>query len=100
MHSINFAATKKRFCLSLHYKGANSYLFVHGTKIIQFKPKDSETVANPLRLRHIFEDFSKDNMKKTGLIKSVYDFSLDYNNIAVTDILDIYKYLMEKDGII
>ena len=77
MYSINFAATKTRFCLSLHYKGANSYLFVHGTKIIQFKPKDSEIVANPLRLRHIFEDFSKDN-----------------------EILDIYKYLMEKNGII
>ena len=39
-------------------------------------------------------------MKKTGLIKSVYDFSLDYNNIAVTDTLDMYKYLMEKNGII
>ena len=99
MYSINFAATKTRFCLSLHYKGANSYLFVHGTKTIQFKPKDSETVANPLRLGRIFEDFSKDNMKKTGLIESVYNFSVDYNGIAVNEILDIYKYLMEKNGI-
>ena len=31
MYSINFSLTKKRFCLSLHYNGANSYLFVNGT---------------------------------------------------------------------
>ena len=27
MYSINFIVTKKKFCLSLHYNGANSYLF-------------------------------------------------------------------------
>ena len=27
MYSINFTVTKKKFCLSLHYNGANSYLF-------------------------------------------------------------------------
>ena len=31
MYSINFTLTKKKFCLSLHYNGANSYLFVNGT---------------------------------------------------------------------
>ena len=30
----------------------------------------------------------------------VYDFSLDYNAIAVADILDIHKYLMKKNEII
>ena len=48
MYSINFTATKKKFCLSLHYNGANSYLFVNGTKIYKFKAKDSEIVATPL----------------------------------------------------
>ena len=33
MYSINFTMTKKTFCLSLHYNGANSYLFVNGTEI-------------------------------------------------------------------
>ena len=33
MYSINFAVTKKKFCLSLHYNGAQSYLYVNGTKI-------------------------------------------------------------------
>ena len=35
-------------------------------------------------------------MKKTGLNGYVYDFSVDYNAIAVADILDIHNYLMKK----
>ena len=31
MHSINFTVTNKKFCLSLCYNGAKSYLFVNGT---------------------------------------------------------------------
>ena len=41
-----------------------------------------------------------DNMKKTSLKGFVYDFSVDYNAITVFDVLDIHKYLMEKNGII
>ena len=48
MYSINFTVTKKKFCLHLHYNGANSYFFVNGTKIYKFKAKDSEIVATPL----------------------------------------------------
>ena len=33
IYSINFTATKNKFCLSLHCNGANSYLFVNGTEI-------------------------------------------------------------------
>ena len=39
MYSINFTVTKKKFCLSVHYNGANSYLFVNGTEIYKFKAK-------------------------------------------------------------
>ena len=35
--------------------------------------------------------------EKTGLNGYVYDFSVDYDAIAVDDILDIHKYLMKKD---
>ena len=38
-------------------------------------------------------------MKKTGLNEYVYDFSVDYNTIAVNDTLDIHKYLMKKHDI-
>ena len=53
MYSINFTVTRKGFCLSLHYNGANSYLFVNGTEIIKFKAKNSEIVATPLCLGNI-----------------------------------------------
>ena len=33
MYPINFTVTNKKFCLSLHYNGENSYLFVNGTDI-------------------------------------------------------------------
>ena len=85
--------------MSLHYNGANSYLFVNDTEIIKFKAKDSEIVSYPLCLGKVSKDFSIDNMKKTGLNGYVYDFSVDYNTIEVDDILDIHKYLMEKNNI-
>ena len=68
MYSINFTVTKKKFCLSLHYNGANSYLFVNGTEIIKFKAKDSEIVASPLCLGNISKDWSIDNIKKQDLL--------------------------------
>ena len=39
-------------------------------------------------------------MKRTELNGYVYDFSIDYNPIAVDDIKDIHKYLMKKNNII
>ena len=90
----------KTSCLTLHYNGSNSYLFVNGTEIHKFKAKDSEIVASPLCIGNISKDFSADNIKKTGLNGYVYDFSIDHDAIAVDDILDIYKYLMEKNGIV
>ena len=38
-------------------------------------------------------------MKKTGLKGYVHDFNVDYNSIAVDDILDIHKYLTKKHDI-
>ena len=67
MYSINFAVTKKRFCLSLHYNGANSYLFVNGTEIYKFKAKDSEIAPTPLCLGNISKDCSVDNMRKNRI---------------------------------
>ena len=50
MYLINYTEHNKKFCLSLHYKGANSYLFVNGKEIHKFKAKDSVIVATPLCL--------------------------------------------------
>ena len=65
LYSPNFTVTKKKIYLSLHYNGDNSYLFVNGTEVYQFKAKDSEIVPNPICLGNISEDFPVANMKKT-----------------------------------
>ena len=87
-------------CLTLHYNGANSYLFVNSKEIHNIKAKDSEIVATPLCLGNISKDCTVDNMKKAELNRYVYDFSVDYDAIAVDDILDIYNYLMKKNDIV
>ena len=100
MYSFNFTVTRKKICLSLHYNGANSYLFVNGTEIYKFKAKDSEIVASPLCLGNISKDWSTDNVKKTGFNVYVYDFSIDYDDTDVDDIKDIFKYLMKNNDIV
>ena len=100
MFGVNFTLTKKLFCLSLHYNGANSYLFVNGTETYKLKAKDSEIVARPLRLENISKDWSVDNMERTGFNGYIYGFSVDYDSTDVDDIKDIHKYLMKKNRII
>ena len=102
-YSINFTQNNKRFCLSLHYNRANSYLFVNGTVIIfklniiiiiiiiKYKARDYEIAAALLCLENISKGFSVDNIKTTGLNEYIYYFSADYHAIVVDNILDIHK---------
>ena len=76
------------------------FLLVNCTEIHMFKAKDTEIVASPLCLGNISKDFSVDIMEKTGLNGYVYDFSVDYDSIAVDDRLYMHKYLMEKNVIV
>ena len=39
-------------------------------------------------------------MKKTGIKGYAYYFSVDYDAISVSDILEIHKYLMKKNEIV
>ena len=100
MYPINFSFSERTFYLILHYTGANNCLFVNGTDIFFFFSKDSKTVVIPLRLGNFSEDFTVDNIRKTGLYGYVYYFSVDYDHIAVADILDIHKYLIKNNGIV
>ena len=100
MYFINFTVTEKKFCLSLHYNGANSYLFVNDAEIYKFKAKDSEIKTSPLCLGNISKAWSVDNMKKAGFTDYVYDFSADYDDTEVDNIKDIHKYLMKKNDIV
>ena len=49
-YPINFAELGKRFVLSLHYNGGNSFLFVSAVKMYQFKAKYSIIKSYPLCL--------------------------------------------------
>ena len=100
MYSINFTVTNVQFCLSLHYNGENSYLFVNNIEIYKFKAKDSEVVASPLCLGNISKDLSIDNMKKTSFNGYVFDFSVDYDATSVDNIKDIHKCLMKKNNMV
>ena len=69
----------------MHYNGDNSYLFVNGNGIHNFKGNDSEIVPYPLCLGGPSKDFEVGYMRTSGLIGYVYDFSVDYGAIAVDD---------------
>ena len=64
------------------------------------KAQNSEIGTTPLCLGNLSKDWSVDNIKDTGLNGHVYDFSVDYDAIAVNDIKDIHKYLMKKKIIV
>ena len=51
-------------------------------------------------LGNIWKDSLASNMKKTGFNGHIYDFSVDYDEIAVDDILDIHKCLMRTNDIL
>ena len=95
-YPMNFTQPGKRFVLSLHYNGSNSFLFVNATKVYQFKAKNSEIKDYTLCLGNVSKGFTINNMKKTGLKGLVKWFSVDFNPIDNNNILDIHKYLMKK----
>ena len=86
--------------MSLPYNGDNSYLFVNGKEIINFKAKDSEIVPYPLCLGNISKYFTVPYILKTGVTGYIYDFSVDYWAMANDKILDIHKYLMKKNNVV
>ena len=68
----NFTDPGKKFILSLHYNGDNSYLFVNGRKKLKFKTKYG----------------------------NIYDFVVDYKAIVgTTTIYDMHRYLITKHSI-
>ena len=93
-YPINLTQSGRRFVLSLHYNGSNSFLFANATNIYQFKVKDSEMKKYPFCLRDISKDFIIDYMKKTGL--HVKKFSVDYRPINTNEISDIHRFLMKE----
>ena len=54
---------------------------------------------NQLYLESIFNGFSATESREVSLNGNVYDFSVDYNSIDKSDILNIQKNLMKKNNI-
>ena len=99
MYSPNFIVDNKIFCLSLHYNGNNSYLFVKGKEVTKLKAKNSELIKYPMCLGGLSKDYTENSRKDTGLYGNVYDFSVDYSAISNDKIHHIHA-LMRKNGII
>ena len=102
MYSSNFSAENKIFCLSLHYNGDNSYLFVNGKEVTKYKVKKPEIKANQLILGSISTsaNLSSSDIEDGKPYGNVYDFSIDYCAISNDKILDIHAYLTKKNDII
>ena len=101
MYKTNFTERNKKFVLSLHYNGDNSYLFINGVDQLKFKTKSSEIKRAILALSNISADFTTTNAQKTRLFGNVYDFAVDYVPIsAVQTIYDIHRYLRKKNDIV
>ena len=83
----------------MHYNGSNSFLFINATKKYLVKAKDSEIKKYLLSLRNILKDFTGTNMKKPGLNGYVYEFSVDYNIIDTSNVINVHKFLTKKHNI-
>ena len=101
IYKTNFTERSKKFVLSLHYNGDDSYLFVNGVEQLKFKSTINYRDRNLLCLDNISSDWSLTNGTKTGLYGNVYDFAVDYARInGVKTNYDIHRYLIKKHGII
>ena len=85
-YTINFNEQHQKFCLSLHYNELNSYIFVNGVEIYNFKAKDFEINAAPLCLGNACKNFPVDDIKMTGLYRYIYDHSVEFHSIDIADI--------------
>ena len=100
MYYRNFTYLGKKFMLSLHYNGDDSYLFVNGRQELKFKTKTGQLVKEKLCIGNLSDQWTTSESEKTGTYGKFYDFVVDYEQIVrTTKILDMHKYLMTKHNI-
>ena len=96
----NFRDPGKKFVLSLHYNGDDSYLFVNGRQELKFKSKTDQLVKEKLCIGNLSDQWTTSESEKTGLYGKNYDFVVDYEQISgVKAIYDMHRYLMSKHNI-
>ena len=84
----------------MHYNGDNSYLFVNGKQVINFKAKNSELIKYSMCLGGLLKDCNENSRKDKGLYGNVYEFSVDYSAITNDKIVDIHNDLLKKNNVI
>ena len=100
VYSQNFSQASKKFVLSLHYNGDDSYLFVNGKQELKFKSKTEHLVKEKLCIGNLSDQWTASELKKTGLHGNIYDFVVDYEaTVGVGPIYDFHRYLMVKHNI-
>ena len=96
----NFTDFGKKFMLSLHYNGDDSYLFVDGRQELKFKAKTDQLVKEKLCIGNLSDQWTASESEKTGVYGKIYDFVVDYEQISgVKTIYDMHRYLMTKHNI-
>ena len=86
--------------MNLHYNADNSYLFVNEKELITFKAGyKNVNFSTRSCLGSISDGFSATDSREVSLNRNVYDFSVDYNSIDKSDVLNIHKCLMTKNNI-
>ena len=96
----NFTDFGKKFVLSLHYNGDNSYLFVNGRQELKFKAKTDQLVKEKLCIGNLSDQWTTSESEKTGVYGKIYDFVMDYEQISgVKAIYDMHRYLITKHNI-
>ena len=75
-------------------------MFVNGKEIFKFKA-DYKNVnfSTQLYLGSISSGFSAFNSREVSLNRNVHDFSVDFNSIDKSDLLNIHKYLTTNNNI-
>ena len=74
----NFTDFGKKFVLSLHYNGDNSFLFVNGRQELKFKAKTDQLVEEKLCIGNLGDQWTTSESAKTGVYGRIYDFVVDY----------------------
>ena len=89
----NFTDPGKKFIISLHYNGDESYFFVNGRQELKFKAKTDQLVKEKLCIGNLSDQWTTSESEKTGLYGNIYDF------VGVKTIYDMHRYLMIKHNI-
>ena len=96
----NFTDPGRKFMVSLHYNGDESYFFVNGRQELKFKAKTDQLVKEKLCIGKLSDQWTTSESEKTELYGNIYDFVVDCEQIRVVKTIhDMHRYLMIKHNI-